>query len=52
MPTAGPQTAAITGLVKVEMPCMKRYTGESAVAGGWFRKSPMSLPALKTVSCP
>jgi len=52
MPTAGPQTAAISGLGKAAMPRRKRNTGDSAPAGGWFRKSPMSLPAENTVSWP
>ena len=34
------------------MPRRKRNTGESCVAGGAFRKSPMSLPALKMVASP
>ena len=52
MPTAGPHTAATTGLEKVLMPRKKRNTGESMVLGLAFRKSPMSLPALKMVSWP
>ena len=52
MPTAGPHTAATTGLGQVLMARRKRNTGESAVAGGLCRKSAMSLPALKMVSWP
>ena len=51
-PTAGPHTAATSGLGKPAMPRRKRCTGASCVAGGWLRKSPMSLPALNTVSWP
>ena len=52
MPTAGPHTDAMTGLGKVLMPRRKRNTGASDVEGGFFRKSPMSLPAEKMVSWP
>src|SRR3990167_9900951 len=52
MPTAGPHTTATAGLLNCAMPRRKRNTGESCVAGGLFRKSPMSLPALKVVSLP
>ncbi len=51
-PTAGPQTAATSGLGKVAMPRRKRDTGESGPAGGRCKKSPMSLPAEKMVSWP
>ena len=34
------------------MPRRKRNTGDSWVDGGWLRKSPMSLPALKIVASP
>ena len=52
MPTAGPHTLATMGLGKLLMPRRKRNTGASDVAGGLFRKSPMSLPAEKMVSWP
>lgn len=52
MPTAGPLTAAITGLGKPASARMKRQTGASGSEGGALRKSPMSLPAENTVSCP
>ena len=52
MPTAGPQTEAISGFVNALMPRKKRKTGESLVEVGPFKKSLMSLPALKIVSCP
>ena len=52
MPTAGPHTEAITGLGKAARRCRKRNTGESCVAGGCCRKSPMSLPALKMATSP
>ena len=52
MPTAGPHTAATSGFGKVAMPRRKRNTGDSVPCGGRFRKSPMSLPALNTVSWP
>ncbi len=52
MPTAGPHTAAISGLGKAAMPRRKRNTGESSPAGLFLRKSSMSLPAENTVSCP
>ena len=51
-PTAGPQTAASSGLGKVAMPRRKRKTGESMPAGLLRKKSSRSLPAENTVSCP
>ena len=38
MPTAGPHTAAITGLGKAARPRKKRNTGESWVAGDFTLK--------------
>ncbi len=52
MPTAGPHTAATTGLGKVAMVRKKRNTGASCVEGGCCKKSPMSLPALKMATSP
>ena len=51
-PTAGPQTAAIRGLGKVARPRKKRNTGASGVLAPRFKKSLMSLPALKIVAWP
>src|SRR5450759_3364980 len=52
MPTAGPHTAATMGFGKALMARKKRHTGDSCEALGRSRKSAMSLPALKIVSCP
>ena len=52
IPTAGPHTLATTGLAKLLMPRKKRNTGASGLLGGIFKKSAISLPAEKIVSCP
>ncbi len=57
MPTAGPQTAAITGLGKAAMVRRKRIAGDSFIgvsagAPAAAMKSAMSLPALKMVGSP
>jgi len=52
MPTAGPATAAISGLGKPAISRRKRNTGASICEGGWFKKSAMSLPAENTWGWP
>src|SRR5688572_19639349 len=47
MPTAGPPTAATTGLLKSGKTSKRRQVGEPSPEGGRFRKSPISLPAVK-----
>src|SRR5690606_16387615 len=47
MPTAGPPTAATSGLRSACIASKKRWLGEPSVSGGRLRKSPTSLPAQK-----
>ena len=53
MPTAGPHTAATSGLGNTARVWRKRKTGrERPASAGVFWKSPRSLPALNTRSLP
>src|SRR5687767_7956801 len=47
MPTAGPPTAATTGLLRFGMTSKRRQVGEPAPEGGRCRKSATSFPEVK-----
>src|SRR5262245_11655042 len=52
MPTAGPPTAATSGLSSASMASKKRVLGEPLTSGGRLRKSATSLPAQKQSGAP
>src|SRR3984957_18874062 len=51
-PTAAPCTAATSGLLKLISASAKRACGLPAAFGGFFSKSPRSLPAVKESPAP